>query len=192
MIYTFIAPRIEITSGTRTLTSTQTTQLTAMSYPTPGSSGTDVTSSTVWSSDNPAIATVSGSGLITAVSGGVAVVRGNTAGVLGLLRIFVTLTPITDVPGLLGECGIGSTCLNPYFGPTNSTVTPKCSGGNISILEGWYYSGSSDFISDCKPFFSAECNGKIECLIWVDDLVCPPNGGPAETNAGYAVYTCLP
>ncbi len=74
----------------------QTVQLTATERLT-SSTTQDVTSTSTWQSSNPAVATVSGAGLVTAVSLGSAIITATSQSVAGTLSVLVVTNTVKSI-----------------------------------------------------------------------------------------------
>jgi trimeric autotransporter adhesin len=86
---------VAITPATRSLYVTQTQQLTSSTLDSIG--GTLTGRTTTWSSSAPAVATVSATGLVTAVAPGTATITGTSEGKSSTSVITVSLVPIVSV-----------------------------------------------------------------------------------------------
>ena len=110
-----IAESLTISSPTTTLNSVGATTQLAVTANFPDSSTSDVTAGstgTDYTTSNPAIATVSPDGLVTAVSSGTALVSAMNEGALGLIQIRVVLTGDSDGDGIPDDVELASG-LNP-------------------------------------------------------------------------------
>ncbi|HEX2602232.1 MAG TPA: Ig-like domain-containing protein, partial [Gemmatimonadaceae bacterium] len=88
--------------------------------------------SLAWSSDNTAVATVNGSGLVTAVATGTASITGTSEGKSGSATLTVNPNPITSTTVTLASpTAIGTT--------TQATATFKDASGNLvaATITGW-------------------------------------------------------
>jgi hypothetical protein len=126
---------LRVTSGAMTDT---TIQLTATARFVDGSSR-DVTSSATWTSSDPTLATVSSTGLVTAVGGGPVDVRATYQGVTGALTLQVG-RPIQrfGVSGVVREVGgasggLGGVRLEIVRGPGAGTIATSDAAGSFRL-----------------------------------------------------------
>ena len=114
----------------------QTFQLTARCV---GVDGTVLTGKVInWSSTNPSVATVSGSGLVSALAVGAATISAECDGKTGQIGIQVTLVPVISV-------AISPNPLTMFVGQLQQlTATAKDSAGNVLSLQNRSVVWSSD------------------------------------------------
>src|SRR5204862_355488 len=86
---------VAVAPATASLTVGQTVQLTAT--PKDSAGGTLTGRTVMWSSSNPSVATVSGSGLVTSVVVGTATITATSEGKAGSATVTVTLVPVASV-----------------------------------------------------------------------------------------------
>jgi uncharacterized protein YjdB len=117
---------VSVDPGSATLTVGSTTTLSATPR---DSTGAPLNGRTVtWSSDAPAIATVSGSGVVTAVSPGTAAIRASSEGKSGTASITVQPQP----PGPVTAVSVDPATASLAAGQTTTlTATAHDAGGNI-------------------------------------------------------------
>jgi len=123
---------VDPTVATVTITATvpptffvgQTLQATAV--PRDGANNPLTSFATTWTSSVPAVATVSSTGLITAVSAGTTVISATSGGKTGTLNVTVTLVPVARVSiALAGTAQIGRTVtVTPTLRSASNTTLP--------------------------------------------------------------------
>jgi uncharacterized protein YjdB len=135
--------------------------------------GAVVTGKTIaWNSNNPSVATVSGTGLVSALAVGSATVTAECDGKTGQVGIQVTLVPVTSVT-------ISPTSLTMFVGQLQQlTVTAKDSAGNVLPLQNRSVNWSSDNLpvvgmtaSGVATSFSA---GTAHVTVTVDNTTSAP------------------
>lgn len=123
-----VDPTVSSVALTATLPSTfyvgQTVQATAL--PKDGLNNTLPNFAVTWTSSVPAVATVSSTGLITAVSAGTTVITATSGGRSGTLNVTVSLVPVARVSlALVGTAQIGRTVtVTPTLRSANNTTLP--------------------------------------------------------------------
>ncbi len=123
---------VDPTVATVTITATvpptffvgQTLQATAVARD--GANNPLTSFATTWTSSVPAVATVSSTGLITAVSAGTTVISATSGGKTGTLNVTVTLVPVARVSiALAGTAQIGRTVtVTPTLRSASNTTLP--------------------------------------------------------------------
>src|SRR5947207_1489146 len=116
---------VAVAPATASLTVGQTVQLTAT--PKDSAGGTLTGRTVMWSSSNPSVATVSGSGLVTSVVVGTATITATSEGKAGSATVTVTLVPVASVASV----AVSPATASIRVGQTvQLTATPKDSAGS--------------------------------------------------------------
>src|SRR5438876_146252 len=116
---------VAVAPATASLTVGQTMQLTAT--PKDSAGGTLTGRTVMWSSSNPSVATVSGSGLVTSVVVGTATITATSEGKAGSATVTVTLVPVASVASV----AVSPATASIRVGQTvQLTATPKDSAGS--------------------------------------------------------------
>ena len=121
---------VAVTAPATTLSITQTTQATAVPK---DSKDTPLTGRTVtWSSSSPGIATVSASGLITAVSAGTVAIKATVDGVVGTLGITVSVSTGTGGTVATVRVTLAQALVQPGGSTQATAVALDARGGGVS------------------------------------------------------------
>src|SRR5436190_9046320 len=115
---------VAVAPATASLTVGQTVQLTAT--PKDSAGGTLTGRTVMWSSSNPSVATVSGSGLVTSVVVGTATITATSEGKAGSATVTVTLVPVASVASVAVSPAMASIRVGQTV---QLTATPKDSAG---------------------------------------------------------------
>lgn len=114
---------ISVSLATSGLHAGETTQATALARDSGGNVLAD--RSVTWSTSNPAVAIVSGAGLVSAVGVGTATISATSEGRVGSASITVTLEPVATVAVTLAAQSL-------YVGQTTqATAVTRAAGGNV-------------------------------------------------------------
>ena len=135
---------VSVSPSTATRQVGQTVQLTATTKPT--TSGTVFT----WSSTNAAVATVTSTGLVTAVSPGSATIRATAGGKTGNASITVTAPPTPPPPDAVTFVGAGdiATCGQPGDEAT-AALLDGIQGTVFTLGDNAYESGTTTEYTNC-------------------------------------------
>jgi hypothetical protein len=119
----------------------QTTQFIALGVYSPASSNNDLTSVATWASSNVAIATVSSSGLATAVGCGTTTITAEYLGVLGQTQLTVSCT-VPPTPVLQSITLYPSSPTIPQLGQTTQFIaigiySPASSNNDLTSVATW-------------------------------------------------------
>ena len=133
---------VAVTAPVTTLAIGQTTQATAVPK---DSKGTPLTGRTVtWSSSSPGIATVSATGLITAVSAGTVAIKATVDGVVGTLGI--TVSASTGTSGTLASVRVTLVQTSVQLGQTTQATAVALDASGKAVSAGtptWSSANSS-------------------------------------------------
>lgn len=149
------ADHITLSTTGLLLRSAETKQITATSV-TVGGTSTDVTNTAQWTSSDPAIATVSNTGLITAVGAGTAVITAAADGNEADARVVVSANTIT---------GLSVTPNNPTLqigGTQQLTAAAQAQQGtvpDISSITTWSSSSTSVATVNSSGLVTAQSSG---------------------------------
>ena len=161
---------ISVTPTPPTLNPGQTVQLTATGVynhqPPHPATTQDVTSSATWKSSSPGVATVSPTGLVTAVTGGTATITASMNGFGGVITGTVTVT-VTSPTSSGGNGGTSGT----VSGLQSLTILPSSiSIGNLQ--------GTGEFLA-IATYTNGVVNDVTDSVTWISDA---PNVFPISTN----------
>ena len=98
-----------------------------------------------WSSSDPAIATVSGVGLVTAVAAGTATITAASEGRQGGARVTVTLVPVATIAIALANSAV------PAGQTTQATATLRDAAGNVLTGRPVTWSSSNVAVATVSP-----------------------------------------
>lgn len=159
-----------------TLSPQQSETLTATAY---DSSGNVITGRAVtWQSSNTGVATINGSGTVTAVAPGVTVIFATISGVKGSLALFVnlavgsiTITPLVDTVQVLGQLQL-------------TAVVRDNNGNIINPSQTWYSTNTSVAVVTSSGLVSGQ--GSNSTAIF-PTMIIDSVGGKADTNTTYVL-----
>jgi len=185
---------VTVAPATASLRVGKTVQLSAT---TKDSAGNVLTGRSVtWSSSAPAVATVSASGFVSAVTAGSATITAMSEGKSGTATITITVVPVSSV-----TVTPGSASLNPTATVQLSAVT-KDSAGNVLSGRSVTWSSSAPSVATVSPAglvtaviagsatITATSEGKSgSAAITVSVTPPPPPPPPPPPHAGYYVTT---
>ncbi len=135
---------ITVTPASTSLDAGATQQYAASGVFSDGSSA-DLTNSVVWASGTTGVATISSSGMVTAVSAGTSSISATSGAVMGS-------TPLTVTPAALQAIDISpDTASIPVGGQTQFTVVGDFSDGTTQNLTGATYKSSNPAIATVDP-----------------------------------------
>ncbi len=155
--------------------------------------------SIAWSSSNTAVATVSGSGLVTAIAAGTSQITATSEGKSGSAQLTVAVPP--PVPVASVTVNLGTTSLNP--GETiQASATAK--DANNNVLTGrtiiWSSSNSSIATVSSSGLITALAVGTVQILASCEgqvgtgnlDVVDPPPPGASNEPSGMTTISDRP
>ncbi len=175
---------ISVTPSTQTLNATgQTTQLIATGNYSASPLSQDLTTSVQWGSSVPSVATVSSSGVVTAVATGAATITANLAGFVGSASVTVsalgeqhTLTSITVIPVSQTTQVLGETAQYIAIGNYNTSPTTEDLTNQVTWV-------SSDVrVATIDPSGLATAIGTSPPGFTTITAISPPSSGVAVTG----------
>ena len=196
------APPVPVASVTVTLAASsripgQTTQATAVTRD--GNNNVLTGRSITWSSSNPGVATVSSSGLVTAIAVGTVQIIASCEGQSG--NGTLTVTPPTPAPVASVSVTLASNVLNPGS-TTQATATTRDANNNVLTGRAIVWSSSSNAIAtvSASGLVTAVAAGTAQISATSEgqsgssplDVQAPPPGGSSNEPVGMTVITDRP
>ncbi|MCF8444889.1 MAG: Ig-like domain-containing protein, partial [Crocinitomicaceae bacterium] len=153
-----------IITGNTTLCVNSTSQLTSTGSP---------SLSTPWASSNSSVATISNTGLVSAVSAGTTTITyTNNAGCQTTTVVTVNANPNASISGVLAICGTQTTTLTASGGGTYSWSNSLGTNAAVTINSAGTYSVTVTAPNGCTAMASATVVGNVNPTISGSTTVC--------------------